>query len=414
MRETHTVVVGGGIVGLSAAYFLARRGERVTVLERDELGQAASSGNAGILAMGHPPLPHPEAFRQLRRLVCRPTNPLYIAPRADRSLLGWMLAFRRACARDRFERSMKLLSEMGWVAGDCVRRLIEDERIDCEYHSSGWLEIFRTSHAMDESRRTADLLRGHGYRVTEIGRRRLQEREPAFRDDVVGALHYEDSAFAHPGKFLLGLAERLRRQGVELRTGAEVERVLVTTGRFAGLRLTDGERIDADRAVLAAGVWTTPLARSIGVRLPMQAGKGYHVELSGTPHRPTTTCVLAETFVAVTPLDGGLRLAGTVELSGLNLQINRRRLAMLSRGAADYIRGIDRAEVRGTWCGLRPMTGDGLPIIGWAPGIRGVFVATGHAMMGFLLGPLSGRLVSEALLDGRMSLDVTALAADRF
>jgi D-amino-acid dehydrogenase len=178
--------------------------------------------------------------------------------------------------------------------------------------------------------------------------------------------------------------------------------------------LDDGRTIDADRLVLAAGSWTTRLARTIGIDIPMQPGKGYHVDLDETSHLPSTTCVLAETFVAATPLNGGLRLAGTVELSGMNLEIVQKRLEMLSVGARAYIRGIDEARVRSTWCGLRPLTADGLPVIGWAPGVDGVFVATGHAMMGFLLGPLTGRLASEALLDGKTSLDVAALAADRF
>jgi D-amino-acid dehydrogenase len=146
----------------------------------------------------------------------------------------------------------------------------------------------------------------------------------------------------------------------------------------------------------------------------MQAGKGYHLNLLGVPRRPVTTCVLGETFVAVTPLDGGLRLAGTVELSGVNLDVTRRRLEALPAGARQYIHGIDEAQVATTWCGLRPMTADGLPAVGWAPRVEGVFIATGHAMMGFLLGPLTGKLASEALLDGKPSLEIAALDPARF
>jgi D-amino-acid dehydrogenase len=180
------------------------------------------------------------------------------------------------------------------------------------------------------------------------------------------------------------------------------------------VELGDGRMLQGNRLVLAAGSWTPALARSIGVRVPMQAGKGYHVNLSGLPLRPSTTCVLAETFVAVTPLDGGLRLAGTVELSGVNLQMMRRRLERLGAGAGDYLEGIGEARVDSTWCGLRPLTGDGLPVVGWAPRPEGVYVTTGHAMMGFLLGPLTGKLAAEELLDGAPSLDITALRADRF
>jgi D-amino-acid dehydrogenase len=146
----------------------------------------------------------------------------------------------------------------------------------------------------------------------------------------------------------------------------------------------------------------------------MQAGKGYHVNLGGTGIRPSTACVLAEVFVAVTPLDGGLRLAGTVELSGLNLRLVERRLDRLESGARSYLRGIVGARVESTWCGLRPMIADGLPVVGWAPGVQGVFVATGHAMLGFQLGPLTGKLACEAVLGDAPSLDVTPFGADRF
>ena len=414
MSGRRTLVLGGGIVGLSAAYHLARRGEAVTLVDRDAPGAGASGGNAGILALGHPPLPHPGLFRDLPRLLLRTTNPLYVAPRLDPSLARWLLDFRRACGRERFERSLDLLCRLGWHARECVERLVEDERIDCEMHRTGWLEVFRTERARTKSRRTAESLRRHGYTVDELDGDALRRREPAYRDEVIGALHYVDSGFANPARLVRGLVERVRALGAELLFETEVERLLRNGSRVAGARLADGRRIEAGRVVLAAGAWTTPLARTIGVRVPMQAGKGYHVNLVDVPHRPSTTSVLAETFVAVTPLDGGLRLAGTVELAGLNLRMRRERLSMLRLGARAYVRGIDEARDGSVWCGLRPMTGDGLPVVGWAPGIEGVFVATGHAMMGFLLGPLSGKLASEALLDGRMSLDLPELRADRF
>lgn len=412
--RSHTLVLGGGIVGLSAAYFLAGRGERVTVVERDALGQNASAGNAGILALGHPPLPQPGLVGQLSRLLFKRTNPVYVAPRADLSLVRWMLGFRKACRPSHYERSMDLLAKLGWAAGECIQQLVEQEEIDCEYRRSGWLEVFRTRQAMEHGRQTTELLRRHGYTVNELTGEELREREPAYRDEVIGAYHYADSGFANPAALVEGLARCVAARGAEVMLETEATELRVTNGRFVGLRLGDGRTIDADRLVLAAGSWTTALARRIGIDIPMQPGKGYHVDLDETSHLPSTTCVLAETFVAATPLNGGLRLAGTVELSGMNLEIVQKRLDMLSVGARAYIRGIDEARVKSTWCGLRPLTADGLPVIGWAPGVDGVFVATGHAMMGFLLGPLTGRLASEALLDGKTSLEISALAADRF
>lgn len=414
MGEGRTIVLGAGIVGLSAAYFLARRGERVSVVERDRIGEGASSGNAGIIAPGHPPLPRPGLPGQALKLLFNRANPLFIPPRPDPGLLAWLVRFLRACSASNYDRSLAVLAGIGLEAGACVRELIERERLDCEYHPTGWLEVFRTGEALAHARETAEVLRPRGYRVDELSGEELRRAEPAYRDGVAGALHFRDSAFAHPRKFVRGLARKVEELGVELHSETEAARIRIEARRFAAIELGNGRRLDGSRLVLAAGAWSAPLARSIGVRLPMQAGKGYHMDLTGLALRPGTTSVLAETFVAVTPLGNGLRLAGTVELSGLDTKVSRVRLERLRAGARDYLSGIDGATVEATWCGLRPMTADGLPAIGWAPGVDGVFVATGHAMMGFLLGPLTGRLAAEVLLDGRASLDLEPFRVDRF
>jgi D-amino-acid dehydrogenase len=411
---SRTIVLGAGIVGLSAAYFLARRGAPVTVVEREAIGEGASCGNAGIIAPGHPPLPRPELLSRIPRLLLDRRGPVYVALRLDPALPGWMWSFLLACRKRRYERSLDILAALGRAAGTCFREIVEEEGIDCEYHPRGWLEVFRTERALEKARRDADHLRRFGYPVDELSGNDLREREPAFLEEVHGALHYRDAAFANPAAFVRGLAAAAEGQGAKLVTGAEVTGIRIGGGRFRGVDLAGGRHLEGERLVLAAGAWTTELARGIGLRIPMQAGKGYHVNLGGTGIRPSTTCVLAEVFVAVTPLSGGLRLAGTVELSGLNLRMVERRLDRLASGARSYLRGIEGARVESTWCGLRPLTADGLPVVGWAPGVQGVFVATGHAMMGFLLGPLTGKLTSQALLDESPSMDVAPFGADRF
>jgi D-amino-acid dehydrogenase len=411
---SRVIVIGGGIVGLSSAWFLGRRGVAVTLLERDEIGVGASSGNAGILAEGHPPLPGPRLLRQVPRLLLDRTGPLYIAPRLDPGLPGWLWGFLRACRAGRSARSLAVIARLGRAAGACVREMLDTLEVDCEYRRSGWMEVFRTPAALEHGRETADTLCRSGYRVEELGPNDLLEREPAFLPGLAGALHYTDGGYANPRRLVTGLARGLADLGVELLLGEEAREIRLRGGRVEGVATERGRWIEGDGLVLAAGPWTSRLARSIGVRVPMQAGKGYHVNLRGIPALPSTTCVLAETFVAATPMDGGLRLAGTVELSGLNLRVNAERLDRLAAGARSYVAGVGSAEVESTWCGLRPMTADGLPVIGPAPGLEGVFVATGHAMMGFLLGPLTGKLVAESLLDGHPSLKIPELGADRF
>jgi D-amino-acid dehydrogenase len=413
-REEHTIVVGGGVIGVCAAYYLARPGRAVTLIDRGAFDTCASTGNAGIIALGHPPMPRPGLVRQTLRMLFDPVNPLYIPPRFDLQLLKWLWQFRRSCNEPHFEHSMRILAELGWATGALFDQLVDDERLECEYHRTGWIEVFRSQQRFQQGLDEAELLRTYGYHADVLSGDELVQREPAFLPGVAGAVHYTDSRFANPQRFIAEVAERAMQHGAAIRTRTEVRSIIVDGGRFIAVELDTGERIAGDDLVLAGGIWSSELARSIGVNVPMQAGKGYNMVITRPQPCPSTTCVLAETFVAVTPIGGGLRLAGTVEFSGINDRMLERRVEALRVGSRQFLMGIDEAQTLSMWCGLRPCTADGLPVIGWAPGVEGVFIATGHAMMGFALGPVTGKLVAEAILDGRTSIDVSALSPERY
>ena len=416
----HTIIVGAGVVGVAIAYYLARRGERVTVIDKGDIACGASFGNAGIIAAGHLPLPRPGLLRQTLKWMFDSGSPLYIPPRFSRDLAAWLWRFNRACNGSTLRQSMDVLAALGHGMVECFDQIVADERIQCEYRRSGWLQVCLSDAGMSHALAEASLLRGYGFDVAVYDRAELHRREPCFADNVIGGVHYRDSAMADPASFTIGLAMAAARHGASIITVDGVRSINADHHRFNAVQLESGQVIEGDTLVLAGGAWTAPLAATIGINVPMQPAKGYHVNLQQTPHRPSTACVLAETFVAVTPLGTGLRLAGTLEFSGINDRIMPRRVDMLTVGARRYIRDLDRACPREAWCGLRPCTADGLPVVGWAPqfpavhGTGGVFIATGHAMMGFALGPITGRLASEMMLDGRTSIDVGALGVDRF
>jgi D-amino-acid dehydrogenase len=414
MSESHTLIVGGGIVGVCAAYFLASRGQRVTLLEKETIEDSASTGNAGLISVGHGPLPKPGLTGKAVRWMLSSNSPLYIKPRFDPALFKWFWNFRRACTPQAWQANMKVLTDHGLPAGDCIRQLVEEENLDCEYCPVGQLDVFATEEGMAGGVEEAKMMRECGYDVDELSGDELRKREPAFRDSVYGATLYTQRAFADPGRFVTGVAEAAKKHGADIQTGRGVAELLNFYGRCTGVKTNDGESIEADTVVLAAGIWSSALARHIGLKIPMQPAKGYHLNLEKPDPCTSTACVLMERYVAVTPMGDYLRLAGTLELSGINHRIRENRLAMLRRGANMYLHGIDQADAREQWCGLRPCTADGLPVVDWAPKVGHLFIATGHAMMGFLLGPITGRLVSECILDGKPSLDITRLKADRF
>jgi D-amino-acid dehydrogenase len=409
-----TIIIGAGVVGVCTAYYLAKRGHKVTIIERGKIEEGASKGNAGIIALGHPPLPRPGLVWKTIKWMLDGGSPLYVPPRIDFGLFSWMWHFRKACTSDHFCSCMKLLAEWGWATGRLWDQIIDDEKFDCEYHRTGWLDVFRTNQGMQHGKLEADLLREHGFDVQMIGGDELRQREPAFRKEIVGAAHYTDSRFANPRKFVTQLAQRVEEMGVEIHTDTEVADFARQNGSVSGVKISDGQQLNSDNVVLAAGVWTMELAAKLGVRVPMQAGKGYHVNITAPQASPSVACVLNETYVAVTPMAGGLRLAGTVELSGVNHRLMQRRVDMLSEGARTYLEGIDKTKIITSWCGLRPCTADGLPAIGWAPKVKGLFIATGHAKYGFAYGPITGKLASECILGDEPCLDISPMRVDRF
>ena len=207
MAREHTIVIGGGIVGVSAAYYLARRGHRVTLVERGEIGDGASSGSAGIIAIGHPPLPRPGLIRQVLKWMIDGGSPLYIPPRLDLSLFRWLWDFRRACTDDHFRYCMSVLTVLGRETRACFEQIMADESMTCEYHRDGWREVFRTDAGFAGGRREAELLLEHDFQIEVLDGDELRRREPAFRPEVVWAILYTESAFMDPMSFLTELAQ---------------------------------------------------------------------------------------------------------------------------------------------------------------------------------------------------------------
>jgi len=417
MATHRALVVGGGVIGVCCAYALARRGVDVTLLERDEIGKGASFGNAGTISPGHPPINRPGRVREAVRQMLNPRSPLYVAPRWDPALAKWLWAFSLKCNEAHLTACMRVMAPLGKAAMDEFGRLVERESLSCEFRPGGYYEVCRTSAGADRARHEVALLRKHGYGAVTLTGGALDERVPALAAGTTGGAHYPEAGTCHPYHFVLEVAERTRRLGGQVLTGRAVAEIIERGATVRGVRMADGEVIEADSVVLATGAYSPELATKLGLNLPIQAGKGYHRDLAsdggGAPNL-LEPCVLSESSVFCTPLDGFVRFAGTMEFSGLNLHMRKSRLEQLTHAAREYIEGVDDTEPSSEWCGLRPVTSDGLPIVGPVPGRDGFYLATGHAMLGLTLGPVTGRLIAEYILDGSPSEDVDALRPERF
>lgn len=387
------------------------------MLERDQVGKGASFGNAGSIAPGHPPINKPGRVRQALKSLFKPLSPLYVAPRFDPALAKWLWSFRQACTEAQVEFCMRTLGPMGHASRALFDELIETENLRCWFCRDGYYEIYLTERGLESAKAESGMLLRHGFHPEVLSGEELRRREPAINDQVVGGIYYPEAATINPYQFVIEMAGRAERHGANFQTTTGVVALRIANNRTRGIQLQNGELVEADCVVLAAGAYSVPLLSKLGIRFPLQAAKGYHRDCepkAGAPPLLSHACVLGESMVFCTPMDGFVRFAGTLELSGVNHQIRRPRLEQLTNAAARYLKTLQDATVESEWCGLRPCLPDGLPAVGAVSRYSGLFVATGHAMMGLTLGPITGKLMAECVLDGASSMDITALHPDRF
>ena len=274
MAERRVVVVGGGVIGVCCAYFLAKGGAGVILVERDEIGGGASFGNAGTIAPGHPPLNKPGRIPRSVLELLSPKSPLYIPMRWDPGLFRWLWTFRTFCTEYHLSVSMGALAPLGQASLDLFDLLVESEGLNCNYERSGYYEICRTERGLRETRHDAAMMRQYGYHPHEMGGDELREIEPAILESVVGGVHFPEAATCDPHRFVLELADRSVRHGARIETGRGVSEILSTGSAVNGVRLDDGEILDANAVVLATGSYSGSLTREVRTSDSGSRGEG--------------------------------------------------------------------------------------------------------------------------------------------
>jgi D-amino-acid dehydrogenase len=407
-------VVGGGVIGVCAAYYLARDGWAVTLIEKGEVASGSSWGNAGLIVPSHSiPLAAPGVWQKGLRWMADPESPFYIRPRLDRELVRWLWQFRRACTTRHLDRAVPVLRDLGYASLALYRELAGIEGFQFGFEENGVLAVYRTAKGFAEGRHEAERLGRSGIGVDVLDAGSARALEPSLGPDLAGAVLFKHDAQLIPDRFVTGLCRVAERLGVEVRRSTDVLGFRTRDRRVVAVDTTRGE-IEAGEVVLAAGAWSPALGRDLGLRLPIQPAKGYSVTCRRPADGPRIPVLLGEAKMAVTPMADTLRFAGTLELAGLDLSVNRRRVAAVVRAAGHFLPGADRLPVVEIWRGLRPVTPDGLPIVGRAPGWDNVILATGHAMIGISLGPVTGKLVAQ-LAGGQPPLvDPRPLRLERF
>lgn len=410
------VVVGAGIVGLGCAYELVRDGHEVTVIEADTVGAGASHGSAAKITMAEAtPVPAPGMVLQALKWMLKPDSPLYVRPSLSPPFLRFMFTMARACNAADFAHSLRVHLEMASTSNDVLDEWADDG-LAFEMHRKGVLLVFESRESFQHRVTLADAFRPFGLEPEVLDADAVHRREPCLSERARYAIFYPDDRQVEPDSLTSALAKRLRELGAQIR---EHTRVLgfAQTGDLVSGVVTGGGRIACDQVVLAAGTWTGQLASQLGAVLPIFPGKGYSVDYFPSPVPLTTPLTFEDARVAVTPLDGRLRLAGTMEFAGYDTKVNARRVAAVKRAAELGFRDWNPATPHAApWAGLRPMTADGLPIVGRLQPEGNVLIASGHGMLGLTLAPSTAKTVRDLARDvasGRRS-PITPYGPERF
>lgn len=409
------VIVGAGVIGLCAAFYCVARGWRVTILERNGAERdGCSFGNTGMVVPSHfVPLAAPGMVGLALRWMWNPGSPFYVKPRASPDLISWGLKFWGASNEAQMHRGAKLLRDLALASRDCYAELVSQQD-DFGFAARGLLALCKSEHALEEEARTAELARELGITAEVLDAKQTAAREPGIRMDVAGSVYFPQDSNLAPDQFIRSMERRLSNGGVEFAWKTEVIDWRIEGGTIRAVK-TGSSEIEADEFLLCAGSWSPALARQLDLKLPLQPGKGYSLTLERPRKAPRLCALLTEARVAVSPMNGALRFGGTMELAGLNEEINPIRVRAIADAAQRYYPELMPEDFAGLkpWRGLRPCSPDGLPYIGRPGNLSNLVVATGHAMLGITLGPITGKLCGQILSGERPALDMTSLSPDR-
>ncbi len=408
MRGEGIIVIGGGPVGACCALELARAGAAVTLLEKQSRVCPPESGahaNCGLLVPSDAtPLAAPGVLGQGLRWMLDGSSPFYIAPRPSLALARWLWDFRAACSEARVQAAAPVLRALHVASARLHDELAEGDAERWHFRHDGELQIFETAAGLAAAAADVERARALGARADEMTAAAARRLFPSLRCELAGAIFFPEDGHLDPLLFTRAAAALSEAAGAVVMTGAEA---LTLAPAPAGVRVmtTRGE-LTAGQVVVAAGAWSPFLTRGLGIRLPIEPAKGYSVDVRRPEDFPDLPLYLGDAHVVLTPLGDSLRLGSTLELAGWDMRVRPERVAYLREGGRRAIGLPADGPIRQIWRGPRPVTPDGLPVIGRVPGRDRVILATGHCMLGLSLAPITGRLVAQLASGAEPEIDL--------
>jgi len=409
------VIIGGGVIGIACAHYLAEDGFSVTIVESGSMAAACSYGNCGYICPSHAlPLTEPAALRDGVASLFNPTAPFRFKPRLEASFINWMWQFAKRCNHSTLVQNGHRLDAILRSSMAEYDRLTSGVLSDAEWKRTGLLYAFETAKAADQFGRTARLLQDtYSIESKWLDADELREFEPALKSGLNGGFHFADDASLRPDRLNSQWIQHLRHKGVRILENTAVSRIERRGNAITRLVTSQGE-LTADHFVLAAGAVSGKVAQLYGSNLPIEPGKGYSITMSRPKNAPKVPMLFLEHHVGISPFEGGLRAGSMMEFVGFDTAIPAYRVQQLRDAAARYLACDLPKTNTEQWYGWRPMTWDSLPIIGVQDGIDNLTCATGHNMLGMSLAPATGKLVAELVQGKAPHIDPLPYSPNRF
>jgi D-amino-acid dehydrogenase len=410
------VVIGGGIIGLSSAYYLKKSGWDVVVVDKTDMLDSCSYGNLGMIVPSHfVPLAAPGMISQGIKWMFNSRSPFYVKPALRWDLISWGLKFMKSANVRNVEKAAPYLLNLNLYSRALFEELKAAPGFDFAFEQKGILMYYKTEKVAEEEIHLAEKARSMGLDAAPLSKAEVQALEPETELDILGAVHYRCDAHLYPNKLIPQLLESLRGGGVTFQTNSPVDGIVRNGNKIKKVITPKGE-IEGDIVVMAGGSWLPQLSKMAGLSLPLMPGKGYSFTSEQPEQKLNVPAILCEARVAITPMDGRMRYGGTMEIAPVNNGINMKRVEGIVQSVPGYFPGIrlKMPEKEDIWFGFRPVSPDGLPYLGRSNKIENLLIAGGHSMMGLSLGPASGKVVADLANGIKPEVAIDAFHPERF
>lgn len=409
-------IIGGGVIGLSCAYYLRKEGHKVTIFDQGDLKDNCSSGNAGMIVPSHIiPLAAPGMIAKGIKWMFNSSSPFYVKPRLNKDLIRWGFKFYSHANEKHVIKSIPALRDISLLSKQLYQQIAKEEAFEFGYQERGLLMLYKSTETEKEETEAAHLANKSGVEAHVLSPSEVQALEPEVEVNVKGGVYFPGDAHLIPQKFIEGLIQYLTAQGVEIHKATKVTDFYTEDDRIISLETSQSHH-KFDEFIVATGAWSGLFCSRLGMTLPMQSGKGYSFTIDPGQKNIRVPSILLEGRVAVTPMGSSLRFGGTMEINGTDRSINMNRVKGIVESIPKYYpqMNVKMPETSEVWNGLRPCSPDGLPYIGRTKKFRNLIIATGHSMMGLSLGPATGLLVSEIIADKKTSMKIEPFNPERF